>query len=188
MIQKRRLLGYAIPIINVPIILLNLYSVYEKLQQGLSWKTFDFAADAILIIVIFGVTVLLPNWVPVYQSTYTMNNSGLVLTRFLRRPRTVPYKSIPRVEAYIREKGEVSKEAEEYTRKNAAELRHTGFKFVDYTNDEANIVLLFTGKEIIMISPAKPKALLKSLKQRAPKLKAKIVELSARGKTIQELE
>jgi hypothetical protein len=188
LIQKRRLLGYAIPIINIPIIVLNVYSAYEKLQQGVSWKSFDFAADAFLIIVIFAITTLLPNWVPVYQSSYVLGEGGLKLTRFLRSPLTIPYKRIGRVEVYIREKGEISKDAELYTKNTAAELRKAGFRFVDYTNDEANIVLLVTGKEVVMISPARPKSFLKSLKQRSPKLRAKIVELSARGKTVQELE
>jgi hypothetical protein len=188
LIQKRRLLGYAIPIINIPIMAINVYSAYEKLQQGVSWKSFDFAADAFLIFVIFAITTLLPNWVPVYQSSYVLDDGGLNLTRFLRRPLTVSYKKIVRVEVYIREKGEISKDAEQYTRNTAAELRKAGFRFVDYTNDEANIVLIITGKDVVMVSPAKPKSFLKSLKQRAPKLKAKIVELSARGKTVQELE
>ncbi|MCX6641845.1 MAG: hypothetical protein NTV15_00450, partial [Candidatus Bathyarchaeota archaeon] len=176
------------PIINIPIIALNVYSAYEKLQQGVSWKSFDFAADAFLILVIFAITTLLPNWVPVYQSSYMLDEGGIKLTRFLRRPLTVSYKKIVRVEVYIREKGEISKDAELYTKNTAAELRKAGFRFVDYTNDEANIVLLITGKDVVMISPAKPKSFLKSLKQRTPKLKAKIVELSARGKTVQELE
>jgi hypothetical protein len=71
---------------------------------------------------------------------------------------------------------------------NAEKLRKTGFGFVDFTNSEANIVLIMSGRKVYMISPAKPRAFLKGLKKRAPKLNAKIVELNAKGKNIQELE
>ena len=159
-----------------------------RFEDRLSWYTQKSGAQALPCSVPQSPIHSSRNWVPVYQSSYALDGGGLKLTRFLRRPLIISYKRIVRVEVYIREKGEISKDAEMYTKNAAAELRKAGFRFVDYTNDEANIVLLVTGKDVVMISPAKPKSFLKSLKQRAPKLKAKIVELSAQGKTVKELE
>jgi hypothetical protein len=42
-------------------------------------------------------------------------------------------------------------------------------------------------KNIYMLSPSKPKTLLKELKRRNKKLSARIVELTRRGKRIQDL-
>jgi hypothetical protein len=100
----------------------------------------------------------------------------------------VPCKSIDRVELYVREPGEIAEEAKKYAKESSDNLRNAGMKFVDYTNSEANIVLLLTGRKVIMVSPSKPRALLKSLKRKAPRLKAKIIELGPKGKSIQELE
>ncbi len=93
----------------------------------------------------------------------------------------MPYKEISRAEVYIREPGEIPEDAISYTKENAEKLRKTGFGFVDFTNSESNIVLLMSGRKIYMISPAKPRAFLKSLKKRSPKLTAKIVELKRKG-------
>jgi hypothetical protein len=126
--------------------------------------------------------------VPVYTSRYTLEESGLRIRRLLKRSVFLPYKEIVRAEVYIREPGDVPEEALNYTKVSAERLRKSGLGFVDFTNSEANIVLLMSGSKIYMISPAKPRAFLKNLKKRAPKLTARIIELNAKGKNIQELE
>jgi hypothetical protein len=67
-------------------------------------------------------------------------------------------------------------------------LRKTGLSFVDFTTAKESIILLMSGRKIYMISPAKPRTFIKSLKKRAPRLTAKIVLLNAKGKNIQELD
>ena len=188
LVQKRRLLGYAIPLFNIPLLVLNVYQTYEHLAGGMNWKSWDFAVDAVGIALSQVLAVLLPQWIPVFPSKYSFTENGLTLTRLLKRTRTVPYRRIERVEVWIREEGKISEEAERYTKESSDRLRKSGLKFVDYTNDEKNIVILLSGKEAIMISPANPRSFLKGLKKRSPKVTAKIVELNARGKTVQELE
>ena len=67
-------------------------------------------------------------------------------------------------------------------------LSKTGFKFKDFTNSEQNIMNMMVEDKIYMISPEKPKSLVKELKSRNGKLTAKIVELHRRGKRVRELK
>jgi hypothetical protein len=187
LIQKRKLLGIVIPAINIPFFIYNAYQIATLYLSGASLNTEEFYNSAILCVASIVFALLVPQWIPVYGSKYTLETSGLKINRFLMRNVHLPYTEIARAEVYIREPGEVSSDAVDYTRETAEKLRKTGFTFVDLTNSESNIVLLMSGRKIYMISPAKPRAFLKSLKKRAPKLTARIVELNAKGKTIQEL-
>jgi hypothetical protein len=187
-IQKRRLLGILIPAMNLPFFLYNAYTVVNLYLAGTPLNTEEFYSSIVLTILTLVLCIGLPQWIPVYPSKYTLEAEGLKISRFLKGSVLLKYKDLPRAEVYVREPGDIPEADIEYTRKEAEKLRKTGFGFVDYTNSEANIVLLMSGRKIYMISPAKPRAFLKSLKKRAPKLTAKIVELNAKGKNIQELE
>jgi hypothetical protein len=188
LIQKRRLLGIIIPAINIPFFAFNVYQIITLYLSGAPMNSEEFYSSALLTVVTLILGVGLPQWIPVYPSKYTFEENGLKISRLLKRSITLQYKEIARTEVYLRAPGEIPEDAIKYTSDNAENLRKTGFGFVDFTNSEANIVLLMSGRKIYMISPAKPRAFLKSLKKRAPKLTAKIVELNAKGKTIQELE
>jgi hypothetical protein len=110
-----------------------------------------------------------------------------VIKRFLRGTKDIPFKKIDRVEVYIRVDEEISKDATEYATDQSAILRKSGFRFNDYTNGENVIMNLFVERVIYMISPMRPKALLKELKRKNKRLTARIVELTRRGKRIQDL-
>jgi hypothetical protein len=187
LMTKRRSLGIIIPAINIPFFIFNLYRVVTLYLAGAPLNSEDFYSSAILTVATFVLAVMLPRWIPVYASNYTLEEKNFRMSRFLATSVTLQYSAIARAEVYIREPGEIPEDALEYTKTNAEKLRKTGFGFVDFTNSESNIVLLMAGRKIYMISPAKPRAFLKSLKRRAPKLTAKIVELNSKGKTIQEL-
>ena len=187
LISKRRMLGIVIPLINMPFFVFNAYRVITLYLSGAPTNSEEFVSSAIVLVTTLVLGFILPWWVPVYTSKYFLEERGLRISRLFRRNVLLPYREIPRAEVYIREPGEVPQDAIDYTKDAAEKLRKTGFNFVDFTNSEANIVLLMSGKKIYMISPAKPKSFLKSLKKRAPKLTARIVELSPQGKNIQEL-
>jgi hypothetical protein len=187
LISKRRMLGIVIPLINMPFFVFNAYRVVTLYLSGTPTNSEDFVSSAIVLVTTLVLGFILPWWVPVYASKYFLEERGLRINRLFRKEVLLPYREIPRAEVYIREPGEVPQDAINYTRDAAEKLRKTGFSFVDFTNSEANIVLLMSGRKIYMISPAKPRAFLKSLKKRAPKLTAKIIELSPQGKNIQEL-
>jgi hypothetical protein len=187
LISKRRMLGIVIPLINMPFFVFNAYRVVTLYISGAPTNSEEFVSSAIVLVTTLVLGFILPWWVPVYTSKYFLEERGLRISRLFRRNVLLPYREIPRAEVYIREPGEVPQDAIDYTKDAAEKLRKTGFSFVDFTNSEANIVLLMSGKKIYMISPAKPKSFLKSLKKRAPKLTARIVELSPKGKNIQEL-
>lgn len=188
LIQKRRLLGIIIPAINLPFFVFNAYQTITIYLTGASLTSEEFYNSAILTVLTVLLAVFLPQWFPVYTSSYTLEENGFRINRMLKRSIILPYKDIARAEVYIREPGEIPDDAINYTKDSAEKLRKAGFSFVDFTNSESNIVLLMSGRKIYMISPAKPRAFLKSLKKRAPKLTAKIVELTAKGKTVQELD
>jgi hypothetical protein len=187
LISKRRMLGIVIPVINIPFFVFNGYQVLSLYLSGAPTNSEDFVSNVIVSVTSLVLGFILPWWIPVYTSKYMLEGRGLRISRLYRRSVLLPYREIPRAEVYIREPGEIPEDALSYTKDAAERLRKTGFSFVDFTNSEANIVLLMSGRKIYMISPAKPKAFLKSLKKRAPKLTAKIVELSVSGKNIQEL-
>jgi hypothetical protein len=188
LISKRRWLGIIIPAINLPLFAFSAYNTATMYLAGMPTNSEDFISNLLVTAATLALGLVLPVWVPVYTSGYTLEEEGLRISRLLKKSVFLPYKEIARTEVYIREPGDIPEEALNYTKVNAEKLRKTGFGFVDFTNSEANIVLLMSGRKIYMISPAKPRAFLKSLKRRAPKLTAKIVELNAKGKSIQELE
>jgi len=188
LIRRRRLLGYMIPAVNVPLFLYNVYQTFLHYQEGiLIIGGSVFWEDVIVLISTLFLTFAIPRFFPVYASKYLVTKNGLELKRFLRGSEKIPFKEIDRVEVYIRVDEEISKDATEYATDQSAMLRKSGFKFIDYTNAENVIMNLFMVKAIYMISPAKPKSLLKELKRNNKRLTARIVELTRRGKKIQDL-
>jgi len=188
LIRKRRVLGIIVPLFNIPFFTITSYQTALLIIGGMPLNSEEVITSVIALIASLGVGLFLPWWSPVYASSYTLEATGLKIKRLLRGTVTLPYKDIARAEVYIRELGDISEDALNYTKDASAQLRKLGFSFVDFTNDEANIVILMVGRKVYMISPAKPRAFLKSLKRRAPKLTAKIVELNAKGKSVKELE
>lgn len=188
LIRKRRILGIIVPLFNIPFFAITSYQTALLIIGGMPLNSEEVITSVIALIASLGVGLFLPWWSPVYTSSYTLEGAGLKIRRLLRGTVILPYKNITRAEVYIREPGDISEDALNYTKDASANLRKLGFSFVDFTNDEANIVILMVGRKVYMISPAKPRAFLKSLKRRAPKLTAKIVELNAKGKSIKELE
>jgi len=186
--QRRRLLGLIVPIINLPLFLYNLYQTFLHIQEGLVIGSQTFWEEVIVLTLTLLVTILITRSFPLYPSSYFLKEKGLTIKRFLRRTVVIPYKEIDRVEVYVRVDDEISKEATECATDQSATLRKSGFKFNDYTNAEKKILNLFTGKKIYMISPEKPKSLLKELKRKNRKLTARIVELTKRGKRVQDLK
>ncbi len=188
LIRRRRLLGYMIPAVNVPLFLYNVYQTFLHYQEGiLIIGSSVFWEDIIVLISTMFLTLAIPRFFPVYASKYFMTNDGLEIKRFLRGSEKIPFKEIDRVEVYIRVDEKISKDATEYATDQSAILRKSGFKFIDYTNAENVIMNLFMEKAIYMISPVKPKSLLKELKRKNKRLTARIVELTKRGKKIQDL-
>jgi len=188
LIRRRMLLGYMIPAVNLPLFIYNVYQTYLHYQAEIFIVGSSvFWEDIIVLISTLFLTLAIPRFFPVYPSRYLMTGDGLELKRFLRSSAKLPFREINRVELYIRVDDEISKDATEYATNQSAILRKSGFKFIDYTNAENIIMNLYMEKAIYMISPAKPKSLLKELKRKNKRLTARIVELTRRGKKIQDL-
>jgi hypothetical protein len=188
LMQKRRILGYLIPAINLPIVINNLRHIFIHYQEGvLTTSSAVFWEDFIVLLSTLFLTIAIPRFFPVYSSSYSMKQNELEIKRFLRKKIQIPFKEIDRVEVYIRVDEKISKDATDYATDQSAILRKSGFKFIDYTNAENKIMNLFVDTSIYMISPKNPKSLLKELKRRNKRLTARIVELTGRGKSIRNL-
>lgn len=104
LLRKRRVLGIAIPLINASILAWNVYVLSDALAAGV-FTLNSFEALDVLIVIAAAVLVgvLVPWWTPVYYSSYSLEAAGFSARRFMRRDLLVPYKSLDRVELYIRE-------------------------------------------------------------------------------------
>lgn len=187
LVQRRKLLGYMIPAFNLPLFLYNVYQIAVHFQEGMLIGSQMFWEDFIVIVSTGFLTYSIPKFFPVYASRYSHKSDGLSIKRLLHKEVFIPYKSIDRVEVYLREDKEISQRATEYATEQSSILRKSGFKFKDYTNSDVTIMNLFVEKDIYMLSPEKPKALLKELKRKNKKLSARIVELTSRGQRVQDL-
>ncbi len=185
---RRRLLGYLTPAFNLPLFGWNLYQLLVKVQAGaVDVNSGAFLEELLITLSSLFLAVFIPRFFPVYQSAYRLEDEGLSLSRFLRGRKLLPYGEIDRAEVYLRPDEKISDDAKKYAVDASASYRKSGFKFKDWTNSEDKIVNLFVGLDIYMISPEKPKTLLRDLKRRNRRFTAKIVELTSRGKRIQEL-
>ncbi len=187
LVQRRKLLGYMIPAFNLPLFLYNVYQVIVHFQQGMLIGSQMFWEDFVVLILTAFLTYSIPKIFPVYASKYSHKSDGISIKRLLHKEVFLPYKSIDRAEAYIRVDKEISQQATNYATEQSSVLRKSGFKFKDYTNSDATILNLFVEKDIYMLSPEKPKALIKELKRKNKRLSARIVELTQRGKRVQDL-
>jgi hypothetical protein len=185
---RRRLLGYLVPAFNMPLFGWNLYQMLMRVQTGaVNVNSAAFLEELLVTFSALFLSIVIPRFFPVYRSTYRLEDEGLSIVRFLHRRKVLPYREIDRAEVYLRLDEKISSDAKNYAMDASAGYRKSGFKFKDYTNAEDKIMNLFVGLDIYMISPEKPKALLKELKTRNRRFTAKIVELTSRGKRIQEL-
>lgn len=187
LIARRKLLGYAIPLVNGPLFLWNLYETVKAVQGGLSMNSSAFIQLAVILASNLLLTVFIPRSFPVYPSRYAYTEEGLEFKRFLKRTVTLSYASIARAELFVRVDEELSEDARRYTSESSSGLRKSGFRFKDFSNSEDKVLNLFMGKDIYIISPTAPKSMIKELKRRNPRMSAKIVELTARGKSVKEL-
>ena len=187
LMQRRRILGYAIPAVNLPLFLYNFYVIAIHFQEGMPIGSSMFWEDMIVLFLTAFLTYYIPQFFPVYFSKYSHTKEGLSIKRLIRKDVIIPYRAIDRAEVYLRVDAEIDEEAKKYATSQAETLRKSGFKFKDYTNSDQIILNIFVEKNIYMLSPSKPKALLKELKRRNKKLSARIVELTRRGKRIQDL-
>lgn len=187
LMQRRRILGYAIPAVNLPLFLYNFYVNVIHFQEGMPIGSSMFWEDLIVLFLTAFLTYYIPQFFPVYFSKYSHTKEGLSIKRLIRKDVIIPYRAIDRAEVYLRVDAEIDEEAKKYATSQAETLRKSGFKFKDYTNSDQIILNIFVEKNIYMLSPSKPKALLKELKRRNKKLSARIVELTRRGKRIQDL-
>jgi len=187
LITRRRLLGLMIPALNLPLFGWNLYSLAVKIQGGMNLNSTLFLEELLVTFSSLFLAVFLPRFFPVYKSVYRLEPGGLSLSRFMKGRKALPYKEIERADVYIRLEEEISADAKNYAMDQSAALRKSGFRFKDYTNTESTIMNLFVGKDIYMISPSKPRSLLKELRRRNGRFTAHIVELNRRGKNVQDL-
>ncbi len=188
LVLRRRLLGYLVPAFNLPLFGWNLYQMLMRVQTGaVEVNSAEFLEELLVTFSALFLSIVIPRFFPVYQSTYELEEGGLAITRFLHRRKVLPYGEIDRAEVYLRLDEKISDDAKKYAMDASTNYRKSGFKFKDYTNSEDKIMNLFVGLDIYMISPVKPKVLLKELKRRNRSFTAKIVELTSRGKRIQEL-
>ena len=188
--RRRRLLGYMIPLLNLPLFTLKIYQTWVHLSSGVPVNSLEFFNDIVLLGLTFSLGLILPWWAPIYESRYGLTQEGVTIKRPLRGSTVIPYKSIIRSEIYIKKQPtrDVSKEAIRYSKAAVEDLRRSGFKFSDYTNAEESIVLLLTEKRVYMLSPDKPKSFIKKLRRRVPKLSVRLVELTSKGKRVRDFE
>jgi len=183
--RRRRILGYVVPAINLPYFALKIYEIYLGLQTGMQLNSPDFLNDLIMLSLIIGLTLLIPSFAPVYTSRYWFTGTGLRISRFLKRKITVPYSTVEMVELYTRDekRGKASQEAVKAAKEAINTMRRTGFKFVDFTNAEESIALIFgETNKVYMISPAYPKAFAQKLRKKVGRLPVRMIEFTPRGK------
>ena len=186
--RRRRLLGYMIPLLNLPLFTLKIYQTWVHLSSGVPVNSLEFFNDIVLLGLTFSLGFILPWWAPIYESRYGLTHEGVTIKRPLRGSTVIPYRSIVRAEIYIKKKptSVVSKDALRYAKGTVEALKRSGFKFSDYTNAEETIVLLLTENRVYMMSPEKPKSFIKRLRRHIPKLYVRLVELTSKGKRVRD--
>lgn len=188
LVPIRKSLGYLIPLVNIPLLTWNIYQTYLLMQTGTGLDSqilFENIAPLALTLIM---TIIIPKRFPVYRSSYYLAESSFNIKRLLFGTVELPYMEIGRIELFIKEDEEIPESVKKYALDESERLSKTGFKFKDFTNSESNIMNIMIEDKIYMISPEKPKSLVKELKSRNRKLTAKIVELHSRGKRVKELK
>jgi hypothetical protein len=186
---RRRVLGYIVPLISLPVITWKAYSISLLLSQpNPQLSSQEFLNDLVSISFALVLLLLIPRRSPLYTNRYWLTPNGLKITRTFKAANTLPYDIIERLEFFIRDErqGEPSKEALQYARDSVNERRKAGFKFVDYTNDETKIALIYTGDKIYMVTPANPRAFSQRLVKRVNRLSIRTVTLTPRGARVKD--
>lgn len=181
--KRRRFLGLFIPLFNASIFILAVYDALILIASGVALTSIDliFSISAVCISFMLGLYLL--RRTPIYTSRYSMKGDGIMLTRLFKGAISIPFKSISRVEVFIRQPGGKEKdEAVQYAKTTMATLRQRGTKFMDYTNSEEIIALLVTDKRVYLISPSDPKALLRRLKSLNSNLSSRLIEMASKRK------
>jgi hypothetical protein len=186
---QRRILGYLVPLLSFPILTWKAYSLSLILTEpNLQLNNHDLINDLVTISFSLVLLLLIPQHSPLYTNRYWLTSKGLKITRILKGTKILPYDTIDRLELYIRDerKGAPSKEALQYARDNVNERRKAGYKFIDYTNNETKIALVFRGDKIYMITPANPRALAQKLAKRVKRLSLRTVTLTPKGTRVKD--
>jgi hypothetical protein len=182
--RTRRLLGYMLIVVNLPLMLLKLYEVYLKYIEGYPWTQTELILDVVILVINIVFVIYLPRVLPLYPSKYVLGEKGVKLSRFMRPNTIAEYKYMIRAELYIPKKGRIdeNKNLEMLARTQLNDLRNSGFSQQDFTNDMKNVVLLISGNAIYALSPAYPRAFLNKLRKRKSGLPAKQIEVRKKGR------
>ena len=182
--RTRRLLGYMLIVVNLPLMLLKLYEVYLKYVEGYPWTQTELILDVVILVINIGFVIYLPRVLPLYPSKYVLSEKGVKLSRFMRPNTLAEYKYIIRAELYIPKKGRIeeNKNLEMLARTQLNDLRNSGFNQQDFTNNMKNVVLLISGNAIYALSPSYPRAFLNKLRKRKSGLPAKQIEVRKKGR------
>ena len=187
--NTRRFLGIMLFVINVPIMLQKSYEMYTRYRAGYEWSTGELLGDLAIMVVNLVLVIYLPRILPLYPSRYALTEEGVKMTRFMRPNTLAHYKYLIRAELYIPKKGrdEANKNLQHLARTQLNEMRNSGFKQEDFTNDMQNVVLLISGDSIFALSPLYPKAFLDKLRKMKPGLPAKQIEARNSGRRESEI-
>lgn len=185
---QRRLLGYLIPLVSLPILIWKVYSVSLILTRPSPQLGLELLNDLVSISFSLVLILLIPNRSPLYTNHYWLTPKGLKITRTLKGTKTLPYDTIDRLELYIRDerRGKPSPEALTYARDHVNDLRKTGFRFIDYTNNETKIALIHAGEKVYMITPSNPRAFTHKLGKRIRGLSVKTITLTPKGARVKD--
>ncbi len=183
--RRRRIVGLILPIFNIPILALTLYTMVAKLEAGIPPLSESFLGDLALFLHTLSVMLLLLLRAPIYSSSYRLSGEGVVVRRFPRGETFIPYSSIERAEVYIRREklDRIPGKAVEYAKSSVTLLREAGYKLRDYTNSDEIVVLLLTrGDEAYLLSPRDPRGFLSQLRRRVERMPIRWIELTRRGR------
>ena len=186
---QRRLLGYLVPLVSFPLLVWKVYSISLIISQPSPQPSGpELLNDLVTISFSLVLLLLIPNQSPLYTNRYWLTPKGLKITRILKGTKILPYDTIDRLELYNRDerRGKPSKEALQYARDHVNDLRKTGSRFIDFTNNETTIALIHTGEKIHMITPANPRAFAHKLGKRIRGLSVKTVTLTPKGTRVKD--
>ena len=99
LMQRRRILGYAILAVNLPLFLYNFYVIAIHFQEGMPIGSSMFWEDMIVLFLTAFLTYFIPQFFPVFFSKYSHTKEGLSIKRLIRKDVIIPYRAIDRAEA-----------------------------------------------------------------------------------------
>jgi len=101
---QRRLLGYLVPLVSIPILIWKAYSISLILSQpSPQLNSPELLNDLVTVSFSLMLLLLIPNHSPLYTNHYWLTPQGLKITRTLKGTKTLPYDTIDRLELYIRD-------------------------------------------------------------------------------------